>query len=113
MFNNRAIFDTNKLIPTSKISLKLSCLNACNNDIAKAEELYDYMMKDLTTLPDTEPMMPSGIQRFKMGADDIIGWLTDHKDLIQQGIGLVQGLRGGKVADVVSKIANVPPIPKM
>jgi len=109
---NKATFDTNKLVPTSKLALKLSCLNACGNDISKAEQLYDYMTKDLNDLPDTEPTMPSGIQRFKMGADDIIGWIGEHKDLIQQGIGLIQGLRG-KAADVVGGVAGVAPIPKV
>lgn len=112
MFNSgrRATFDASKLIPTSKITLKLSCLNACDNDISKAEELYEYMTKDLTNLPDSEPTMPSGIQRFKMGADDIIGWLTEHKDLIQQGIGLIQGFKKGGVS---KSVAGVAPIPKL
>lgn len=108
---NRATFDINKLIPTSKLSLKLSCLNACNNDIGKAEELYEYMTKDLKDLPDTEPAMPSGLQRFKASADDIIGWVTDHKDLIQQGIGLVQGFRKGGAS--TGGVAGVAPIPKI
>lgn len=111
MFNNRSALDINKLIPTSKMALKLSCLNACGNDIGKANELYEYMTKDLKDLPDTEPTVPSGIQRFKTGADDIIGWVTDHKDLIQQGIGLLQGLRKG--ASVGKGVAGVAPIPEM
>ena len=110
MFNRATSFDTEKLIPTSKISLKLSCLNACNNDIEKADKLYEYMTRDLKDLPDTEPMMPSGIQRLKMGADDIIGWIDEHKDLFQQGIAFIQGLRG-KATSVIPD--GVPPIPKM
>ena len=112
MFNNRTTFDASKIVPTSKIALKLSCLQACDNDIARSEQLYDYMMKDLKDLPDTEPTLPSGIQRFKTSADDIIGWVTDHKDLIQQGIGLVQGLRGKSVASS-AVMKDVPPIPKI
>lgn len=110
MFNRATSFDTNKLVPTSKLSLKLSCLDACNNDIERADKLYEYMTRDLKDLPDTEPTMPNGIQRFKMGADDIIGWVGEHKDLIQQCVGLVQGLRG-KATGVVPD--GVPPIPKM
>ena len=110
MFNNRTTFDINKLIPTSKMALKLSCLNACNNDIGKADQLYEYMTRDLKELPDVEPTMPSGLQRFKMGADDIIGWVTEHKDLIQQGIGLIQGFRKTSGA---SGVAGVAPIPKL
>ena len=111
MFNRGFSFDTSKLIPTSKIALKLSCLSACANDIEKADRLYEYMTRDLKDLPDSEPTMPSGIQRFKMGADDIIGWVSEHKDLIQQGIGLIQGLR--KPASAAVGVANVPPIPKI
>jgi len=115
MFNNKTTFDANKIVPTSKIALKLSCLQACDNDIARSEQLYDYMMKDLKDLPDTEPTLPSGIQRFKTSADDIIGWVSEHKDLIQQGIGLIQGLRGKTSGAVgaVSGFENVPPIPKI
>ena len=110
MFNRATSFDTNKIIPTSKLSLKLSCLDACNYDMERADKLYEYMTRDLKNLPDTEPTMPSGIQRFKMGADDIIGWVDEHKDLIQQGIAFIQGLRG-KTASVIPN--GVPPIPKM
>lgn len=111
MFNRATSFDTEKLIPTSKISLKLSCLNACNNDIEKADKLYEYMTRDLKELPDTEPMMPNAIQKFRMGADDIINWIGEHKDLFQQGIALVQGLRGKAAASVIPD--GVPPIPKI
>lgn len=109
MFNGKATFDINKLVTTSKMALKLSCLNACNNDIRRADELYEYIMKDLKELPDTEPVIPSGIQRFKTGADDIIGWISEHKDLIQQGLSLIKGFRksGG------NGVAGVAPIPKM
>ena len=111
MFKRQYTFDTEKLIPTSKIALKLSCLNACENDIEKAEKLYGYMVNDLKDLPDTEPVVPSGIQRFKMGADDIIGWISEHKDLIQQGIGLLQGLK--KPTSALKGVAGVSPIPNI
>ena len=110
MFNRATSFDTNKIIPTSKLSLKLSCLDACDNDIERADTLYEYMTRDLKNLPDTDPDVPSGIQRVKTGADDILGWGGEHKDLIRQGIALVQGLRG-KVTGAVPD--GVPPIPKM
>ena len=37
--------------PTSKIALKISCLQACGNDLEKAERLYDFVAKDME-LPD-------------------------------------------------------------
>lgn len=114
MFNSRTTFDASKIVPTSKIALKLSCLRACDNDIERSEKLYDYMMKDLKDIPDCEPTLPSGIQRFKTSADDIIGWVSEHKDLIQQGIGLIQGLRSkGAAAAAVGGLTDVPPIPKI
>ena len=34
------------IVPTSKMSLKASCMRACKNDIKQATELYDFFVKD-------------------------------------------------------------------
>ena len=38
--------DMAQIIPTSKMSLKNSCIRACGNDLKAASELYEFYMKD-------------------------------------------------------------------
>lgn len=38
--------------PSSKIALKISCLQACGNDVDKAEKLYKFVAEDIASLPD-------------------------------------------------------------
>lgn len=91
---------------TSKIALKTSCLQACSGDVKAARELYVYMTEDLSDLPDMPPVQPDTMQRIKAGADEVVGWLSNNKDIIAQGIALVRG-----VTDKVSVSPSVPPIP--
>ena len=105
MFARRTI-DISRLRVTSKISLKLSCLEVCGNDIKDADELYNYIAQGLD-LPDTDPPTPSRLDQIKRGADDIISWLGSHKDDIMQGYALIKDLIPSQAA------AELPPIPNM
>ena len=105
MFARRTI-DISRLRVTSKISLKLSCLEVCGNDIKDADELYNYIAQGLD-LPDTDPPTPSRLDQIKRGTDDIISWLGSHKDDIMQGYALIKGLIPSQAA------AELPPIPNM
>ena len=106
MFARRTI-DTSRLKVTSKIALKLSCLEVCGNDIKDAEELYNYIAQGLE-LPDTDPPTPSRLDQIKRGADDIISWIGSHKDDIMQGYALIKGLIPSQAAAEVP-----PPIPNL
>lgn len=105
MFARRTI-DTSRLRVTSKIALKLSCLDVCGNDIKDAEELYNYISDGLD-LPNTDPPTPSRLEQIKRGADDIISWIGSHKDDLMQGYALIKGLIPSQAA------AEVPPIPNL
>ena len=106
MFTRRTI-DTSRLRVTSKIALKLSCLEVCGNDIKDAEELYNYIAQGLDLL-DTDPPTPSRLDQIKRGADDIISWLGSHKDDLLQGYALIKGLIPSQAAAEVP-----PPIPNL
>ena len=106
MFTRRSI-DTSRLRVTSKIALKLSCLEGCGNDIKAADELYNYIAQGLD-LPDTDPPKPSRLDQIKRGTDDIISWLGSHKDDIMQGYALIKGLIPSQAAAEVT-----PPIPNL
>jgi len=83
----------------------MTCLEACGNDIDAANKLYNYIASDLKELPDTEPMRPGLLQQ----ADQVMGWVGQHKDEFSQVVGLIQSLRGGN--PVAQTISDIPPIP--
>lgn len=73
--------------------MKISCLRACENNIEKATELYNYMAADLQNLPDIDPIAPSALEKIMHGADDIFGWVGQHQEDIVQGISVIKGLK--------------------
>lgn len=81
----RPKIDLTQLQPTSKMSLKLTCLAACGNDVRAASELYDFIAGDLT-LPDIDPEEPSAFAKFRQSADDIFGWVGEHKEDLWQDV---------------------------
>ncbi len=95
----------------SKMSLKISCLKACDSNIGKAGELYDFLSDGIQGLPDFDPVQPGGFEQVKQGAADIFKWLTEHKDDISQVVGFIQSFR--KSAPASAPTDNIPPIPKI
>lgn len=111
MFGKTKI-DTTQIMATSKMGLKLSCLNACKNNIAEADRLYDFLMKDIADLPDLEPVRPTIVQQIKQGADELFGWINAHSEDFMKGWEMIQMFRGGAPAPATATPpADVPPIP--
>lgn len=110
MFGKKKI-DLTQIMTTSKMALKMSCLVACKNDINQAERLYDFLTKDITDLPDLDPVRPTIMQQVKQGADDIFGWINAHGEDIAKGWSMIQSLRGGAAPTPSAPPADVPPIP--
>jgi hypothetical protein len=108
MFWHKKI-DTRMINPASKMSLKMSCLVACNNDIDKAEKLYKFLSDGVETLPDFDVPQPTIIQQVQDGAGKVFGWVKENREDIMQAWGFIQSMRNGKVAETV---AEIPPIPK-
>lgn len=99
---------------TSKISLKMSCLRACDNNVGKAKELYDFLAADMAEIPDFDPVKPSAFEQIKQGASEVFGWLSTHRDDVAQGVSFVQSLvRSASPAVPPAAPVNVPPIPKL
>lgn len=94
--------------PTSKLSLKMSCLAMADGDIEKAERIYDFFAKDMT-LPDNDPVEPTTIDRIKTTAGELFSLYKENKDDIAQGIAMIRALRGGVAP---SAPANIPELPK-
>lgn len=96
---------------TSKMSLKMSCLNACDNNVAKAKELYEFLTADMKDIPDFDPVKPGAFEQVRQGASEVLGWLNQHREDVAQGISFIQSLR--KPAAAAQPAAGVPPIPKI
>lgn len=100
------MIDTN-----SKMSLKVSCLKACDNNVVRARELYEFLSDGIRDLPDFDPVKPGGFDQVKKGAADIFNWMNEHRDDISQGVAFIQSLRKSAPATIPSDA--IPPIPKI
>jgi len=69
-----------KLRVTSKLAVKLSCISIYPNDIIKAEQLYEFIVKDMPNLPDTDPVPPTGFEKVKTGVGDMVGFIRNNKE---------------------------------
>lgn len=100
------------IVPTSKMSLKASCMRACKNDIKQATELYDFFVKDMTSLPDFDVVPPSTFEQIKTTIGDALSWLDANQEKLVGYYQMFQQFRGGGGAVVPSPPADVPPIPE-
>jgi hypothetical protein len=94
------------------MSLKMSCLAACGNNVEEAQKLYDFIASDIN-LPDTDVMPPSGFDKVKSSAESIFAWIGEHKEDILQGWNFIQAMRGGVPIEPAppSVPTGVPPLP--
>ena len=99
------------------MSLKMSCTRACQGDVAKAKELYDFLVDGIESIPDFEIPRPSAVQQAQQIFGNIFGWVKDNKDDIVNAIGFIQSLRGGAPEVGASggsmAIPPIPPVPPM
>ena len=102
--------DLAQIRPSSKMSLKMSCLAACGNNVEEAQKLYDFIASDIN-LPDTDVMPPSGFDKFKSSAESIFGWIGEHKEALMEGFNMIQAMRGGAPTIAATPVADVPPLP--
>lgn len=107
--------DLKELNPTSKLSLKMSCMALADGDVDQAKKIYDFFADDMT-LPDMDPVQPSAFNQVKDTIGTAFGWFKENQNDIMQVIGIVQALRGKTVvstttAEAASTAANIPPLP--
>lgn len=94
--------------PTSKAALKQQALYLSRFDVAKAEKMYDFLVKGMEdALPDVEPESRSFIQNFGDQANGIFGWLRENQDMLSQGLDFVRGILKGRKTPPA---APLPPI---
>ena len=78
--------------PTSKAALKSQCIYLCRLDIDKAEKMYDFLIKDMTDIPDVEPASKPFIQNFGEQATSVMDWFRNNQDVLSQGVDMIRGL---------------------
>ena len=92
--------------------LKMTCIRACNNDVAKAAELYEFLIKDIESLPDFDVKSPSTFEQIKGVAGDIFGWVDQNQDKLIGAYNFIQNLRAGTPMGAPSgPPSGVDPIP--
>lgn len=101
-----------EIIPTSKMTLKMSCIRACNNDVTKAAELYEFLIKDIGSLPDFDIKPPTTFEQIRGMAGDIFGWVEQNQDKLVGAFNFIQNLRGGApIGPTAGPPVGVAPIP--
>lgn len=111
MFGKKNI-NLDMIVPTSKIALKTSCLRACDNDLEKAEKLYEFFAKDLANLPDFDVAPPTVLEQAKEMIGNTFSWLDNNQEKIVGYYQLFKQIRNGADLSIVSQpLSNVPPIP--
>ena len=95
---------------TSKSSLKLQCLYACNGNIKAAKELYDFFASDIAALPDYDPVKPSWLDNTKETVTGLMGWLKENQDTLAQGYEFVRSVIQRKGLPAPPAGEPLPPI---
>ena len=113
MFWNRNKIDTKMIphiIPTSKVSLKMSCLQSCNGDLDKAEKLYAYLSEGIDDLPTFDPVRPTKFEQAKSIVGDGFNWVKENQETIVNWVAFFKDLFGKGGGGVPPASAAVPPI---
>lgn len=95
--------------PTSKASLKLQCMIIARGNVDEADKLYDFFAKDMTELPDYDPVQPTLMESVKGNAVSFYQFVKENKEDIAQGIDFLRSMlgRSGGTAETTEAL---PPI---
>ena len=98
---------------TSKMALKMSCLQTANGDVRKAQELYAFLSDGIESMPDYTIQKPSLMQQAQQSVGSIFGWVKENKDDLVQAWNFIQSMRGKVPAPIATAVApaDIPPIP--
>lgn len=91
--------------PTSKSALKQQCLYLARMDVKKAEEMYNFLVKDMEEIPAIDPAQKSFLQNIGGQVSDFFGWVRENQDMLSQGFDMIKGLIGKR------KLPPTTPLP--
>lgn len=108
--------DLRMIDPTSKMALKMSCLQTANGDVKKAQELYEFLSEGMETMPEYPVQQPTFMQQAQQMAGGIFGWVKENQNEIMQAVNFIQSMRGGQPAALPGAPAvppvEIPPLPQ-
>ena len=81
---------------TSKTSLKLICLQFAKGNIKEADELYEYLARDIK-LPDFDPVKPTFLESTRDTANGVLQWIKENKDTLSEGYDFIRGITSKRV----------------
>lgn len=94
---------------TSKDTLKRTALFACGGDVKAAEEIYDFFVKDMPSMPDYDAVPPTFMDQAKATIGDVFGFVDANQDKLIGAWNIIQQMRnGGGVPPTAPP--NLPPI---
>lgn len=96
--------------PTSRASLKQQCLYMANLNVDKAERMYDFLVKDMTDLPDIEPASKPFIQNIGDQVNGVFAWMRENQDMLSQAADFIKGIFAKRGATPQIPQAPLPPI---
>jgi hypothetical protein len=114
MLFNRKKIDLRMINPSSKISLKMSCLASCKGDVEQATKLYNFLADGIESIPDFDAPRLSTFDQIKQGAGQVFGWIKDNKEELIQGYNFIQSMRQGQTVQqtaVETPTVEIPPLP--
>lgn len=114
MFSNRKkeeiLWEKVKMIrPTSKSELKQTCLYLSNLDVDKAKKMYEFLVGDMSEIPEVPPTAKPFMQNFGEQANGVIGWIEDHQDFFGKAYDLIKNIVSSRKATPPVS-APLPPI---
>lgn len=101
--------------PTSKSSLKVFCMVAAKGDVKQANELYDFMIKDMDELPMFDPKEPTAMDNAKTAVTGFFDFIKENKDGIEQVYDVIRGIAASRgknlpaIGGAVEKVAEALP----
>lgn len=104
--------------PSSKMALKMSCLQTANGDVKKAQELYTFLSEGMESMPEFPVQQPSFMQQAQQSIGSIFGWFKENQNEVMQAVNFIQQMRGGQPIGVPPTIppgvppADIPPLPQ-
>lgn len=100
--------------PTSKMAMKMSCLQAVNGDVKRAKELYDFLADGVGELPDFPTEKPTMIQQAQQAVGSIFGWVKDNQNDLMNVWSFIRQARSGQPVTPIAPPANdIPPLTPM
>ena len=107
----RKKIDLRMIDPSSKMALKMSCLQTANGDVKKAQELYAFLSEGMESMPEFPVQQPTFMQQASQSIGSIFGWVKDNQNDLVQAWNFFQSVRGGQpVGAPMPGIAPPPPV---